>query len=215
MVGNLNSPVAEPMRLNEWDALLAEEKTARLLCWNGAEPQNLRKTARVEGLARWWRALDLVLSKCATDVGLGRGVPTEAWEPILASAKVARECAVGRIPEVITDMMAPGRKQTASEQQDVDWATAYLMACSKGGFRTANFTARIVDPQSNITIAGTFHVSVETVKKWKRRPLSRPIIIGEGMDESEVVKLIRSKAEAAGERYSIFGTAWSRPNTGR
>lgn len=215
MVGDRRSPASEPTRLTEWDALLAEEKTARLHCWNEGEPQKLTKSARVEGLTRWWRALDLVLSRCAGDVGLGQEVPSEAWEPIMVAAKIARECAIGRIPEVITDRMTPGRTRTASEEQDVDWAKAYLLACSKEGFKSANYTARINDSRSNKTIAKKYNVSVETVKKWKRRPLSRPIPVAEDMNEIGLSELIKSQVDDAGARYSIHGTGWNRPNLSR
>ena len=98
MIDDRHSRASEPTRLTEWETLLAEEKTARLLCWNEGEPQKLTRSARVKGLTRWWRALDLVLSRCSGDVALGKEVPREAWEPIMVAAKIARECAIGRIP---------------------------------------------------------------------------------------------------------------------
>ena len=111
--------------------------------------------------------------------------------------------------------MTSGRTRTASEEQDVDWATAYLLACSKEGFKSANHTARINDSRSNKTIAQKYNVSVETVKKWKRRPISRPIPVAKGMNEIGLSELIISKVDDAGARYSIHGTAWKRPNLTR
>ena len=160
----------------------------------------------IERLIDWFTASANLLRACAEMTAKGEAalIPRDASLAFGSAGDLFREFAAGKVPLSIRDVVTAGNKRTAAEQSDVDYATAYLLACGEGGYGAPAGAIHIVDPRPNRTIEEWFGVSYDTARGWRKRSLTQQIDCA----DAEALK-VRTK-RAGADYIGKGGKSWQR-----
>jgi hypothetical protein len=176
----------------EWRRLLNDEEAARRAT-TGLEA--LSPDDRVARLKRYWLASARLARVATQEIARGNSVPRDLANLLAMFANHADAFALGQIPPTITDLVGPGKPQPVRRRQDLDYAVAYLRACSSDGLRIKGGMIKIVDRRSRRTVAESYGVTDEAVKTWKKRQLTA--LFPETLTEDQ----LRVRMQNAGRRY--------------
>ncbi len=146
----------------EWDRLVALEKTAAKSARDVCNNTKSSKKQRANALRAWWSAVNAVLIfyiRAPRD----HGFPLEPMpaDTLSRLSALSEELSNGNIPPVIEDVYVTGRRlMWRMQRRDIAKAIYYIDAVRRG---------EIEDPHPIKTVREHFGVLQRTVQRWIKR----------------------------------------------
>jgi hypothetical protein len=187
-----------------WHALLRLEvekrAAARAVLSANHSPRELSKV-----LQDWWKAIELALTMYRLALADERTLTPPPLDILANCSNVAGYLAVGQIPKTVADAASEGRRPPGpTEQRDIGFAVAYMLAASRDGIMHFGERIIIADETPIKTVCEAFGVKRSTAQGWKQKV--KPAFLGLGPING---KILESRMRQAGGRYQREGRSAS------
>jgi hypothetical protein len=158
-----------------------------------------------KALQNWWKAIEAALTVYRRALANGRALLPPPLAILDVYSNVACYLAIGQIPGIVADVTLEGRRPPRpTEQRDIGYAVAYMLAASKDGIEHHGERVIIVDKKPIRTVCEAFGIKRSTAHGWKQKVL--PAFPGVGPIDGDILE---SFMRQAGERYQREGRSAS------